>query len=536
MALFRIENLSFSYPEKDNLAISNIDLTINKGEFIAICGKSGSGKSTLLRHLKPTLTPHGNKLGNIIYKDNDIGELNKEEEVKIGYVFQNPDNQIVTDKVWHELAFALENLGYDTGKIRLRVAEMASFFGIENWFYKNTNELSGGEKQILNLASIMAMDPDILVLDEPTSQLDPIASREFLDILKRINEDLGTTVFISEHRLEDVIPISERLVVLEKGIKIFDGDIRESAEVLKNNEIFYSFPSSMQIYNGLENQGSMPINVKEGKSFISNYLKDKTTRNLSVKNIEKTKDIIETKECFYRYERNGEDIVKNLNLKIEKGKIHSILGGNGTGKSTSLFVMSGVYTPYRGKILINGEDIKNAKKKTKILMLPQDPQTIFINNKVLDELYSLNISENKIEEMVDFMELNNLLEYHPYDLSGGEQQKLGLAKILLQEPEILLLDEVTKGLDGYFKDKLGNYFKELANNGTTIVLVSHDVEFCAKYSDRCSLFFDGDAITTEDTRKFFSGNSFYTTKANRIIRDYNSSAITVEDVINICKN
>lgn len=535
MALFRIENLSFSYPEKSYRAIKNIDLTIESGEFISICGKSGSGKSTLLRHLKPSLTPHGKRDGKIYYKDKTIEELKQEDEVKIGYVFQNPDNQIVTDKVWHELAFSLENLGYDTGRIRLRVSEMASFFGIENWFYKNTNELSGGEKQILNLASVMAMDPDILILDEPTSQLDPIASRDFLDMLKRINEDLGTTVFISEHRLEDIVPLSERIIVLDGGEKIYDGDIRKSGEVLKDNEIFYSFPSSMQIYNGLTDNGEMPINVKEARTFIKDYLRDKELNRLEEIKLEENKNIIEVKECFYRYERKGVDIVKNLNLNIEEGKIHFILGGNGTGKSTSLFILSGVYTPYRGSISINKMDIKKAKKELKILMLPQDPQTVFVNKLVKDELYSLDISDKKIKDMIEFMELEDLLDYHPYDLSGGEQQKLALAKILLQEPDILLLDEVTKGLDGYFKEKLGNYLLNLRNKGVTIIMVSHDIEFCAKYSDRCSLFFDGGAITTENTREFFSGNSFYTTKANRIIRDYNSKAITIEDVIEICK-
>ena len=534
MELFKIKDLSFSYPEKEYRAISNIDLEIMNGEFVCVCGKSGSGKSTLLKHLKPSLTPYGERKGSIVYKGLDIEELERTEEVRIGYVFQNPDNQIVTDKVWHELAFTLENLGLDRNTIRIKVAEMASFFGIQNWFHKETRELSGGQKQILNLASVMATDPEILILDEPTSQLDPIASRDFLDMLKRINEDLGTTIFISEHRLEDVMPISERIIVMDEGKIIYDGDIRESVDKLEDNPIFLSFPSSVKIFKGLGKEGSAPINVKEARAFIDSYLKGQDTRELESIEKKKNRNIIEIDECFFRYERQGEDIVKNLNLSIEEGKIHSILGGNGTGKSTALFLLAGIYKPYRGSIKIDGKK-NNFRKDKRVLLLPQDPQSIFVDKTVEKELYSIDVDKKEVDRMLEFMELDSLVDYHPYDLSGGEQQKLALSKILLRKPDILLLDEVTKGLDGEFKKKLGEYFIEMKKD-TTIVMVSHDVEFCAEYSDTCSLFFDGGAISTKDTREFFSGNNFYTTKANRIIRNYNKEAITVEDVIDICKS
>lgn len=534
MALFKIKDLDFLYPDKKKQAIKNINLKIDSGEFICICGKSGSGKSTLLKHLKPSLSPHGLKTGLIEYKGKNIDKLEQDEEVKIGYVFQNPDNQIVTDKVWHELAFTLENQGLDSNSIRLKVAEMASFFGIQNWFHKETKELSGGQKQILNLASVMAMDPDILILDEPTSQLDPIASRDFLDMLKRINEDLGTTILISEHRLEDIIPISERLIVLDAGEIVYDGDVRESGEILRDKSIFSSFPTSMQIYDGLGGSGEIPINVKEARTFIGQYISDGNIGKIEEVKKEENENIINISECFFRYERKGRDIVKNLNLEIEKGKIHSILGGNGTGKSTSLFLLAGIYKPYRGSIKVSAKKIGKLEQD-KIIMLPQDPQSVFVEKTVEEEIYNMDIEKDKADEMLEFMELGHLLSYHPYDLSGGEQQKLALSKVLLKSPDILLLDEVTKGLDGEFKEKLGEYFRSLANRGTTIVMVSHDIEFCARYSDKCSLFFDGGVISTDNTRDFFSGNNFYTTKANRIIRDYNKDAITVEDVIEICK-
>ena len=184
--ILEIKDLCFAYPNEDVRALNHVSLTIKEGEFIVLCGKSGCGKSTLLSHLKTPLTPHGKRKGEILFKGQPIGEMsNREQSHRIGFVLQNPDNQIVTDKVWHELAFGLESLGVPNSEIRIRVAEMASYFGIQGWFYKNVNELSGGQKQLLNLASIMAMHPDILILDEPTSQLDPIAASDFLETVKK---------------------------------------------------------------------------------------------------------------------------------------------------------------------------------------------------------------------------------------------------------------------------------------------------------------------------------------------------------------
>ena len=216
--MIEIKNLTFSYPEQEKQTLKNINLTVNDGEFIVLCGPSGCGKSTLLRQMKSVLAPHGRREGSISFDGvdlNDMGE--REQSSKIGFVQQSPDNQIVTDKVWHELAFGLESLGCDTPTIRRRVAEMASFFGIQTWFYKNVTELSGGQKQLLNLASIMVMQPKVLILDEPTSQLDPIAASDFLATLGKINRELGTTIILTEHRLEEAFPLADRAVVMDKG-------------------------------------------------------------------------------------------------------------------------------------------------------------------------------------------------------------------------------------------------------------------------------------------------------------------------------
>lgn len=542
MEVYRIKDLSFTYPLRDREALSNISLNINSGEFVVICGKSGSGKSTFIRQLKTVLTPHGKKKGEVLYCGQPLkGTPHYTQVSEIGYVFQNPDNQIVTDKVWHELAFGLESLGYDNSTIRLRVAEMASFFGIHNWFYKNVSELSGGEKQILNLAGVMVMQPKVLILDEPASQLDPIAASDFIDTIKKINRELGTTIIMTEHRLEDIMPIADRLIVMDGGRVICDGLPEKVGLELKgtNHPMFNAMTSAMRIYAGAENGSLCPVTVNQGKRWIEPFMKDRTVNSDALEKREsalKKEPVVKLKNIWFRYEKNLPDVIKNLTLDIGKGEFYCILGGNGTGKTTTLSIINGIQKPYRGKVLMKDE------LKKRIAMLPQSPQTLFVKKTVEEDLFEMlaktDIGEKdkRITEMAEMMELKELLLAHPYDLSGGEQQRAAMAKVLLTEPEILLLDEPTKGLDNFFKDKLAGIIKILISKGITVVMVSHDIEFCAKHGDRCALMFDGSIITSSNAREFFSGNSFYTTAANRIARNICPMAVTVEDVIMLCKS
>ncbi|MEK3751435.1 energy-coupling factor transporter ATPase [Paenibacillus sp. FSL E2-8871] len=553
MEIYRIEELSFAFPEQEQMALSNINLTISSGDFITVCGKSGCGKSTLLRQLKTILTPHGKRQGSIYYKGQPVEEIDQRTQAaEIGYVLQSPDNQIVTDKVWHELAFGLESLGYDNSTIRLRVAEMASFFGIQTWFHKSVTELSGGQKQLLNLAAIMAMHPSVLILDEPTSQLDPIAASDFLETVKKINRELGTTVIMSEHRLEDVLPLTDRLIVLNEGIVIADDTPQRVGEALSklNHPMFLSMPSPMQIYAGVENGLAWPVTVKEGRQWLDAFLKDKTPALMTESQPSMKEDgpvVIKFKDVWFKYDKHGPDIIKDLSFEVKQGQFYSIVGGNGTGKTSTLSLMSGILQPYRGKVLIGGKN--PAKMNAKELftnnmgILPQNPQTLFVKKTVELDLFEmlsqlpLTKEEKvaKVEAVVKFAELEHLLSMHPYDLSGGEQQRAALAKVLLLEPKILLLDEPTKGLDGPFKEKLALFLQKLNAEGVTIVMVSHDVEFCAKYAEVCAMFFDGSIITTNDAQKFFAGNSFYTTAANRMARHVWSEGVTIEGVIGLCQ-
>ncbi|MEK4344344.1 ABC transporter ATP-binding protein [Paenibacillus sp. FSL P4-0184] len=553
MEIYRIEELSFAFPEQEQMALSNINLTIASGDFITVCGKSGCGKSTLLRQLKTILTPHGKRQGAIYYKGQPVEEIDQRTQAaEIGYVLQSPDNQIVTDKVWHELAFGLESLGYDNSTIRLRVAEMASFFGIQTWFHKSVTELSGGQKQLLNLAAIMAMHPSVLILDEPTSQLDPIAASDFLETVKKINRELGTTVIMSEHRLEDVLPLTDRLIVLNEGIVIADDTPQRVGEALSklNHPMFLSMPSPMQIYAGTENDLAWPVTVKEGRQWLDAFLEDKTPAAISESQPSTKEDgpvVIKFKDVWFKYDKQGPDIIKDLSFEVKQGQFYCIVGGNGTGKTSTLSLMSGILQPYRGKVQIGGNNPAkmNAKElfTNNLGILPQNPQTLFVKKTVELDLYEMlsqlpltkEEKTAKVEAVVKFAELEHLLSMHPYDLSGGEQQRAALAKVLLLEPKILLLDEPTKGLDGPFKEKLALFLQKLNADGVTIVMVSHDVEFCAKYAEVCAMFFDGSIITTNDAQKFFAGNSFYTTAANRMARHVWSEGVTIEGVIGLCQ-
>ena len=556
MALFEIKDLNFTYPDAGVPAIQKINFSIEQGEFMVICGKSGCGKTTLLRHFKTVMTPYGKREGEILFEGQPLEEISgRKQSAEIGYVLQSPDNQIVTDKVWHELAFGVENLGYDQQTIRLRVAEMASFFGIQNWFSKNVEELSGGQKQLLNLASVMAMQPKVLVLDEPTSQLDPIAASEFLSTIRKINLDLGITVIIIEHRLEEVFPMADKVLVLEDGKQTFFDTPRMVGKELADHDLFLAMPSPVQIYNKTGQEGVCPLTVCEGRNWLEEHYKGQEEIKEEVKypekkrkNLSKKEAVISVKEVWFRYEKEGKDIVRDLSLQVKKGELFCILGGNGTGKSTTLSLLSGIHRPYRGKIFLQGRDIRKIPEKELfhhfLGVLPQNPQSLFVGNTVEEDLWEMvnalsplkrKEHKEKIEQVVEDTEIGHLLHMHPYDLSGGEQQRAALAKVLLLEPEILLLDEPTKGLDGFYKSKLAGIFKRLQEKGITILMVSHDIEFCASYADTCAMFFDGAVVTACDSREFFTGNSFYTTAANRMARHIFPDAVTVKDVIESCR-
>lgn len=571
MAAIEVKDLSFKYPAAERKALDQVSFEVEQSEFVVLCGKSGCGKSTLLRHLKKNLVPYGEVSGKVLYGGKETGELDDRVNAsQIGFVQQNPDNQLVTDKVWHELAFGLESLGLDNQSIKRRVAEMASFFDIQTWFRKNVSELSGGQKQLLNLASVMVMQPKVLILDEPTSQLDPIAATEFLKTVYRINRELGTTVIISEHRLEELFTMADKVMVMDKGrIIACDepwniGRYLGGSSIEERHPMFYGMPSVMKIYSACRAAGVpgfmrkdrefSPLTIREGRLWLEQIAEasnvpevdssilhggDKVRQN-STKN--DTDEIINIKNLWFRYNKDSGDVLRGLNVSVRRGELFCLLGGNGVGKSTTLKAISGNITAQSGSITVDGLKVKKDNFKelfhNRLAMLPQNPQALFteitVEEELLEALYYSGFSDEekagRIEEMLDRMEISHLRKSHPYDLSGGEQQRLALGKILLLEPKILLLDEPTKGLDPFFKITLAQVLKKLTEDGVTIFMVSHDVEFCAEYADRCAMFFDGDIVSVGSPKEFFAGNNFYTTSANRIARKWLPEAVTWEEV------
>ena len=545
MAHFQIQDLSFSYPTaKGKKSLDGVSLSIEKGEYIVLCGASGSGKTTLLRQLKTVLAPHGKRTGEILFNGVSLEQVSQRDQAaKIGYVMQNPDDQIVTDKVWHELAFGLESLGCDQKTMRSRVAEMACYFGIADWFHKDVATLSGGQKQLLNLASIMAMQPEVLILDEPTSQLDPIAASDFLNTVRKINLELGTTVIITEHRLEDIFPYADRAIVMDGGKVIADDTPKNIGRRLyaQKNPMFAAMPTSVRVFFGAEGQGECPLTVREGRTWLSKTCPNPRVSALPVEmgNEKDQESALSLKELWFRYEKAGSDVLRGVSAEVPRGALYAIVGGNGAGKSTTLKAVCGICKPYRGKVRVFGKPVEKYKAAELfggcLAMLPQDPKSLFVKKTVREDLEEMTTDPQKIAEIARICQIEDLLESHPYDLSGGEQQRSALAKVLLTDPKLLLLDEPTKGIDGFFKETLAEILCKLKEQGITIVMVSHDVEFCAKYADLVSMFFDGQVLTTDTPRRFFGNNSFYTTAANRMSRHVFSMAVTAEDVIALYK-
>lgn len=536
MEILKVENLSFTYPLCSEPTVRSVSFSVEKGEFIVLCGATGSGKSTLLHTLKRELTPNGELTGKIIFEGAELSSLEpKRSAAEIGFVMQSPQHQIVTDKVWHELAFGLESLGLTQDEISRRVAETASAFGLGELYERETEELSGGQKQLLSLAAVLVMQPKLLILDEPTAQLDPIAASEFITTVKKLNQDYGITVIMSEHRLEEAVTVCDRLMVMEKGTIIVD-DIPEKAVSCLGDrpDILRGMPSAARLFTELNGRGICPLTVRSGRSFIEknygNFLKDLPEE----KYIHSSNAAIEFSNVFFRYEKKSPDILKGMTLKVYEGELFCVLGGNGSGKTSFLKAASGLVKPYSGSIKIFGEKLSSYKNQSLyrncLTMLPQDVQTVFLKNTVREELEECGANTEELP-----FNLSQIMDKHPYDISGGQQQLVALAKALASDPRLILLDEPTKGLDAMSKLRIISVLRSLTNSGTTVLIVTHDVEFAAECSDRCALFFNGKTAAPDIPRRFFSKNSFYTTAVSRMTRGIFGSAATVADAVKLCR-
>lgn len=554
-AVLSCEHVSFCYPRQTDNAIEDISFSIGEAEFVVLCGQSGCGKTTLLRHFKKNQIPFGTGSGKLYYRGSDLETMDdRESAARIGFVGQNPDTQLVTDKVWHELAFGLENLGVPGEQIRRRTAEIAQYFGMESWFRRPVSELSGGQKQLLNLASVVIMQPDVLLLDEPTAQLDPIGTGRFLDTLRRLNRDQGTAVLLSEQRLEEVVPMADRVLIMHQGHLVADAVPGQCAAKLEayerdHNEalpIASAMPVAVRVWKACHyrDEASSPVSIRQGRSWLADHVRKTGQPGEPIKSAVSDRHPCHTAKravsetalfvdrlCF-GYQKD-QRVLEDFTMRVPKGMLYAVVGGNGSGKSTALKAIMGICKPRRG----------NVKAVGKIRFLAQNPKSLFTELTAAEELMAMLLPENggaglkeadrtqRVGKMLSYLELTAQREQNPMDLSGGQQQRLALGKLLLTEPDILLLDEPTKGLDGAFKEKLAEFLKDLCSKGKTVVLVSHDMEFCARYADQCGLLFDGQLISEGETRAFFRENVFYTTAAQRMSRGVCGDCLLAEDIV-----
>ncbi len=551
MVDFKIKNLTFYYPNTEIPALSNVNLEISQGEFVVLCGKSGSGKSTLLRMLKPELSPKGKKEGEVFLFGNESNNFPKIDSVRnVGFILQNTEYQTVTHTVISELAFGLENLGLDKKNVSLRIAEIATYFSLENIINCKISELSGGQKQLVCLASVIAMHPKAIILDEPTSQLDPVAASQFLDTVKKLCKENGITVIISEHRLENIIPIADRVIAMDNGKITLDCTPKDlNYKLLENNEfLLSSLPLPMKLHSSLKLSGKAPLDISDGRKMMNNLFNDKPLYTVPNRNAREFPEeyAVEMKGVRFAYNESGY-VLNGMNIKIQKGSFTALLGANGAGKTTALSLMSGITECKSGKIKLFGKDIKKYKPAElyngTAAFMPQKCESLFGCNTVKEDLeHVLKYSgfgkeeiKRRIKSVSDFTEISPLLNKHPYDISGGEMQRAALAMILLKEPKILFLDEPTKGMDNLFKKRFAQKITELCEKGATVVMVSHDTEFCAEYCDMCAMIFGGKCAVQKNKYDFFAQNYFYTTSANKLTRGIFENAVTQRQVLDLCK-
>ena len=605
MALIEFNNFSFAYMNSDGTesevkSLDSINLEIDYGDFVLLCGPSGCGKTTLLTNLKKELMPAGRRSGEIKFNGKRIIDMDEiSSACDIGYLFQNPDSQIVTDTVIQEIAFPLENIGLPTEEIRNRISEIVAFFGINDILHKNVNELSGGQKQLVNLCSLLVLRPQVLLLDEPMSQLDPIASYEFLSIVRRLNEEFSITVIMSEHKADSIFPFIDKAVFLKEGkIEFVDNAHNICSEVI-DDEIFENYlPAVTKIYNSLSVKYpsliklNTPLSIREGRRCLNtihdDLIKisndDVDSINLNHDNLHITNKKYHSQEksgildkislggnknalismngIYFAYEK-GKLILKNVDFELEKGDFVSLIGGNGVGKSTFLQLLVGILKPIKGKV--------KYKKGIKLAYVHQNPMIHFSKDNVKEEFLESILESNllnnnsvgfnketyddllkmtneeftesdllnglefdsiefKFKELIEFFDICDLIDKHPYDCSGGEQQKIVIVKALLQNADVLVLDEPTKGLDPISSKNLANILNSLRDNGITILMTSHDLDFVANNCKRCLMLFDKDIQIDDDPKVIFAENNFYTTFVNRMVKDYVPEIVTLDDL------
>ncbi|MSD84212.1 ATP-binding cassette domain-containing protein [Lactobacillus curvatus] len=541
----QIKQFNFQYALATQQNLKDINLTVQTGDFITLAGNSGSGKTTLLRQLKRELWPVGKRSGEIMFAGQPLETLSQALSAqKIGMVFQNPDNQLVMDTVIQELAFSLENIGETSANIQKRIAELVSFLGFQDLLYASVHDLSGGQKQIVNLAAVLILQPALLLLDEPTAQLDPIATKEFISLLQRVHDELGMTVIISEHQLDDILPLSNQLWLMDDGEITYQGPVADGLAAIWAQPALREFvPDVPRVFlqNGLmapTDIAALPLTVVSGQQRIDQQ-KWQLTHHKRELAINDRPTILKAQQVSFQYEKNDPYVLEQLDLAVRTGDWLAIVGKNGTGKSTLLQLLIGLLQPRHGEIKLQGKKISKwapADLFKTVGYLSQTPTDHFSYDSVRQEFVERArqlkrvTPEQVADEMLTKLGLQMLAERNPQDASGGEQQLIALGIVLLAQPQLLLLDEPTKGLDPIRKRALGELLTRLQAEGLTLIMASHDMAFSARFASRCALLFDGTIVAADEPYAFFAHNFFYTTTINRMLRKQLPEALNWEEV------
>lgn len=521
MAAVEIKNLSFQYALSKSPALHDVSCCIEEGEFVLLFGASGSGKTTLLSLLKPEIAPAGSKSGSIRLFGNEEGAFDF-----VGYVSQNPDAQMVADTVYRELSFGLENTELDEGRIRRRIAETADYFGLNEILDKKIHELSGGQKQVCNLCAALCLSPKLLLLDEPIARLDPIAAESFLAVLRRIHQQTGITILLSEHRTESLLCDCDRVLFLENGSLSFDGDAPAFCDYLSENHplLAPSLPESAQIAYQLNTPKPLPLTVAAGKKALEHY-KDRAVVTPRQSN-QPSGRLLQARELWFAYHKKDQPVIRGASLDVFAGEVHALVGGNGEGKSTLLSLLGGAIRPARGSI--------QKAKGVRCALLPQDARLLFVRDTLFSDLMEFSdrfsYDESNVKQILEQMDLTVCANRHPYDLSGGETQKAALAKLLLTGAQVLLLDEPVNGLDAEGKREMTRLCHSLVRNGKAVVLITHDLAFAAETADTVTMVSRGQTLPRQSIREFLLENRFFTTASARLTATWQTAAISPGEV------
>lgn len=523
-----VRSLSFTYPGAAAPVLDGLDWSVPRGAFALLVGGTGSGKSTLLSLLKPEIAPTGECSGGLRVLGESVADMDARASAeRVGYVFQDPENQIVCETVWHEMAFGLENLGMPQDEMRRRVAETSYFFGLEDWLHRDTDTLSGGRKQLLSLAAVLALRPRVLLLDEPTSQLDPVAEKNFLHALFRVNRELGCTVVVATHQPRPMLEYATC------AYRIEDGRVREVADMgsLERRELLFSdgvlgWGAIRRAKNGVFSGvgGNLgPAEPSRGVSSAKNDPElDKSSGFVSQTTVLNAPEASPRADGgrilqkmhggtattlsggWFRYDRVAGWVLRGLDATFSAGAVHAVVGGNGCGKSTLLSVLARIAKLQRGRMV---------RGAASAALLPQNPKALLVAETVRDELMewasTCGYDEAAARGQMERLGLDGLEARHPYDLSGGQRQLLALAKLLLIDPELLLLDEPTKGLDLASRRIIARALRDHAKAGGTVIMATHDLDFAEQAADDIAMMFDGEIACMEPPADFFADNVFY---------------------------